>query len=183
MSWILPSQGAHRWPSVSLRSPEEEDGAADTPATRLHPRTSPLPAPHGEISEAVPGETAHIESLVCTVNSSLSRFSCFRQYSPQIRCWNSECLAREQSATAESYVQDLSGKELQKATLKLLQTSIPLPRPRGRASPLHKQKPKGKVQLFHGDLATVLTKLRVNSQKAFEPRGGGCGRGRGGLAG
>ena len=67
MSWILPAQSAHHWPSVSLQSPEEEDRAADTPATRLHPRTSPLPAPHGEISEAVLGETAHIESLVCMV--------------------------------------------------------------------------------------------------------------------
>ena len=114
-------------------------------------------------------------------NSSLSRFSCFHQYSPQIRRWNSECLAREQSATAESYVQDPAGNVLQKATLKLPRP--PYPSPLGPASPLHKQNPKGKVQLFHGDLATVLTKLSVNSQKAFEPRGGGGGRGRGGLAG
>lgn len=103
-------------------------------------------------------------------DSSLSRFSCFRQYSPQIRCCNSDCLAQEKSATTESY-------SLRYCPPKGNFRFLPPPSLPALASPLHKQKPKGKVQLFHGDLATVLTKLSVNSQKAFKPRGGGGGGG------
>lgn len=56
-----PVQNSRHRPSLSLLSPEEEDGPSvpkshtDTTAFLLHPVTGPFPAPHSEIAEAAEG--------------------------------------------------------------------------------------------------------------------------------
>lgn len=69
----------------------------------LRPRAGPAPAPHGELSQAAEGRRHTLKAL-SHGNSSWSRFSCFHQYGPQIRCCNSECLAPEKPAATEPYV-------------------------------------------------------------------------------